>query len=203
MHQPGYKPHGEAGLCLLWLYSGLSAAYADSAQRLGTALATRGCGLVYGAGSVGLMGILADAVLAGGGEVIGVIPEALASVELMHPRLTRTYVVRTMHERKAKMVDLSDAFVALPGGYGTLDELFEVTTWAQLGLHQRPIGILDVGGFFAPLLAMLDHAEREGFVSAEHRALIRVENSADALLDALAQTPEGPRATWRDKLGLA
>src|SRR4051812_49148308 len=135
--------------------------YAAAARAVGRALAERGRGLVYGGGNVGLMGVCADAALAAGGEVIGVIPDALQTAEVAHGGLTRLHVVRTMHERKALMADLSDAFAALPGGFGTLDELFEILTWAQLGIHAKPVAILNVAGFFDPLLAMLDHQTAE------------------------------------------
>jgi hypothetical protein len=156
--------------------------------------------LVYGAGSVGLMGVLADAVLARGGTVTGVIPESLATCELMHDRLSASHVVADMHTRKATMARLSDAFIALPGGYGTLEELFEIVTFAQLGLHDKRIGLLDSGGFFAPLLAMLDHAVNEGFVRAEHRALIEVSTDPVPLLDALARPLPPPPGGAREKL---
>jgi uncharacterized protein (TIGR00730 family) len=165
--------------------AGLNPVYADSARGLGELLVARGLGLVYGAGHVGLMGILADAVLRAGGEVIGVIPQALVAKELAHLGLTRLEVVDTMHQRKARMADLSDAFVALPGGYGTLDELFEILTWAQLGIHKKPIGLLNVGGFFDPLLAWIRHAAAEGFIRQQHVALLNVSTDAEGLLDLL------------------
>src|SRR5271166_5111645 len=146
--------------------------YVDSARLLGELLAAQRLGLVYGGGHIGLMGILADAVLAAGGEVIGVIPQALVDRELAHSCLSEMHVVASMHERKARMADLSDGFLALPGAYGTADELFEILTWAQLGLHARPIGLLDVDGFFDPLLAWLDRAVREGFLREDHRQLL-------------------------------
>src|SRR5262249_11009257 len=136
--------------------AGGAAAYADAARRFGPALAAHGLGLVYGGGHVGLMGVVADAVLGGGGEVIGVIPQALVDRELAHTGLTALRVVATMHQRKALMADLADGFVALPGGFGTADELFEILTWAQLGLHAKPVGLLDVNGFFTPLLAWVE-----------------------------------------------
>lgn len=172
--------------------------YAAAATALGHALARRGLELVYGAGSVGLMGVLADAVLAAGGRVTGVIPEALATRELMHPGLTTSHVVPDMHTRKATMARLSDAFIALPGGLGTYEELFEVATWAQLGFHAKPIGLLSTAGYFDPLLALLDHTAAQGFVSRQHRELFVVATEPAALLDALAQVPPGtgraPRA---------
>ena len=144
-------------------------------------------------------GVLADAALAAGAEVVGVIPEAMVARELAHEGLTELRVVASMHERKALMADLADAFVALPGGLGTLDELFEVWTWAQLGLHARPIGLLDVEGFFQPLIAHLDRAVAEGFVRPQHRAMIAIERDPGRLLDRLA-TYEAPRVgKWLDR----
>ncbi|MBN2192193.1 MAG: TIGR00730 family Rossman fold protein [Polyangiaceae bacterium] len=159
--------------------------HSAAAAAFGNALAEQAFGLVYGAGSVGLMGILANAVLGGGGEVIGVIPETLATVELLHPGLTQTHVVADMHARKALMAALADAFVALPGGYGTLEELFEVVTWAQLGLHHKPVYVLDVAGYYAPLAALLDHMVVGGFVTPEKRGVVRLVPAVDALMAAL------------------
>lgn len=149
-------------------------------------LAQRGHGLVYGGGSVGLMGVVADAVLIGGGEVIGVIPEALATKELAHPNITIMHVVPSMHARKARMAELSDAFIAMPGGFGTFEELFEVITWAQLGIHRKPIGLLNVAGYFDPLMELVEHAIAEGFIKPEHRQLIVVCDQPATLLDNLA-----------------
>jgi uncharacterized protein (TIGR00730 family) len=165
---------------------GARPAYAEAARRLGRVLGERGLGLVYGGGNVGLMGVLADAALAAGAEVIGVIPRALVARELGHQGITELRVVETMHERKAVLAELADAFVALPGGLGTLDELFEAMTWAQLGLHQKPIGLLEVDGFFAPLVAYLDRAVTEGFVRAEHRAALTVASEPEELLERFA-----------------
>jgi len=167
---------------------GRDPAHAEAARALGTLAARRGLGLVYGGGHIGLMGVLADAALAGGGEVLGVIPEKLKELELGHAGLTRLEVVPTMHARKARMVELSDAFVALPGGYGTLDELFEVLSWAQLGYHGKPVGLLDTAGFFEPLLSLLDHQVAAGFLSPRHRALLLVEREPEVLLDRLLGT---------------
>ena len=165
--------------------SGTNPGYERAARELGEAMAARGLGLVYGGASVGLMGAVADAVLRAKGEAIGVIPEALVSKELAHAKLTELHVVETMHERKAKMVDLSDAFVALPGGFGTFDELFEVLTWAQLGIHEKPIALLDAEGYYQPLVAMVDSAIRAGFVPEDQRALLLIEPTPARVLDAL------------------
>ena len=179
--------------------TGRRTVYADSARQLGTAFAARGLGLVYGAGDIGLMGILADATLQAGGKVIGVIPQALVDWEVAHEGLTQRHVVSTMHERKALMADLSDGFVALPGGYGTADEFFEVLTWAQLGLHNKPIGLLNTAGYFDPLLAWLDRMVEEEFLRPEHRRLLLVESDADHLLEALlAHRPTTSSAKWID-----
>ena len=148
-------------------------------------MARRGLGLVTGGGRVGLMGVVADAAMAAGGEVIRVIPEALAAKEVAHAGLTELRVVGSMHERKALMAALSDAFVALPGGYGTLEEFFEVLTWAQLGLHPKPCAVLNVAGYYDPLLALLDHAVAERFVKPIHRSLVLVEVEPERLLDRL------------------
>jgi len=164
---------------------GARPAYADAAAELGGLLASEGIGLVYGGASVGLMGVLADAALDAGGEVIGVIPRGLVDREIGHTRLDDLRVVDSMHERKAQMAGLADAFVALPGGLGTLEELAEIYTWAQLGLHSKPLGVLDVEGYFAGLVGFLDHAVEEGFVSAENRARLLVESEPRALLDRI------------------
>lgn len=164
---------------------GLSESYAAAARDLGRALAGRGVRVVYGGASVGLMGAVADAALAAGGEVVGVIPRHLADREVAHHGLTELHVVASMHERKALMAELSDGFVALPGGMGTLEELAEILTWAQLGLHVKPVGVLDVDGFWQPLVAWLDHAEGQGFLRPEHRALLTARADVEALLDAL------------------
>src|SRR5512146_1382593 len=172
--------------------------YLDAARATGRALAERGIELVYGGGSVGLMGAVADAVLDAGGAVTGVIPRALELRELAHRRLTTLHVVGSMHERKARMAELADGFVALPGGMGTLEELAEILTWAQLGLHARPVGLLDAGGYFGPLIAFLDHATAEGFIRPEHRRLLTVADDPAALLDRFA-TWQPPRVRrWID-----
>jgi uncharacterized protein (TIGR00730 family) len=159
--------------------------YTAAAQALGREMARRELGLVYGGASRGLMGVIADAALAEGGEVIGVIPRGLFQREVAHHGLTALHEVGSMHERKALMADLADGFIALPGGYGTFDELFEIVTWAQLGIHAKPIGLLEVRGYFAPLLALVERATQEGFIPSAHtRLLLRAETPAD-LLDRL------------------
>ena len=170
-------------------------AYATSAARLGRVLAERGIGLVYGGGRVGLMGALADAALAAGGEVIGVIPQALLEREIGHRGLTQLRVVDSMHARKALMGELAGGFIALPGGIGTLEELFEVWSWAQLGLHRKPCGLLDVGGFFAPLVDFLDRQVKAGFIHPTYRAMLAVASAPEALLDAFAAY-EPPAEKW-------
>lgn len=165
--------------------SGTHLSYRAVALDLGNSLIQSRYGLVYGGGSVGLMGILADRMLEGGGEVIGVIPQLLAVKELLHPGVKQMHVVPSMHARKALMAELSDAFIALPGGYGTFEELLEAITWSQLGIHRKPIGILNVGGFYDPLVGMIDHAIREGFIKPEHRALLVVEQEPAKLLGRL------------------
>jgi uncharacterized protein (TIGR00730 family) len=153
---------------------------------LGEALVHRGWGLVFGGGHIGLMGIVADAVLGAGGEVIGVIPQALVDRELAHPGVADMRIVGSMHERKALMADLSDAFLAMPGGYGTADEFFEMLTWAQLKIHRKPIGILNIAGFFDPLVAWIERAIQEGFIKPKHRELLIVGNDVDELLKKVA-----------------
>src|SRR5213594_4143731 len=167
-------------------------AYRDAAKRFGSALATRGLGLVYGGGSVGLMGALADAALAEGGEVIGVIPGPLATRELAHPNLTEMRVVGSMHERKATMASLVDGFIALPGGLGTLEETLEILTWAQLGIHGKPVGALNVDGYWEGLRRLLGHAVEERFVRPEYAALLLFADTPADLLDRFAawQAPD-------------
>jgi uncharacterized protein (TIGR00730 family) len=152
--------------------------------------------LVYGGGQVGLMGVLADAVLESGGRVVGVIPQPLATKELLHPRASEMHVVPGMHARKAKMAELSDAFVALPGGYGTLEELFEVITWAQLGIHAKPVGILNVEGFFDSLVTLIDRAVEHDFIKPKNRELIVVHAEPDALLERLLHHRPPPARQW-------
>jgi uncharacterized protein (TIGR00730 family) len=165
--------------------SGSRPEYGAAAEELGAELVRRTIGLVYGGGKVGLMGVLADAVLKAGGEAVGVIPEHIMSREIGHKGLTKLHVVHSMHERKALMADLSDAFVAMPGGFGTLEEFCEVVTWTQLGLHAKPCGILNVRRYYSPLLAMFDHAVEERFLKPENRALVLARESPSELLRAL------------------
>jgi len=174
--------------------------YQQAARALGQELVARELGLVYGGASVGLMGVIADAVLAAGGEVIGVLPRALFRREVAHPHLTELHEVSSMHERKALMADLADGFIALPGGLGTFDELFEITTWAQLGLHTKPIGLLNVADYFAPLLALVAHATAEGFIPPIHTRLLLHADNAAALLDSFAAygPPVKPSNEWVD-----
>lgn len=176
---------------------GTDPAFLDAARALGSYLGRRGTGLVYGGASVGLMGVVADAALGAGAHVTGVIPASMVGRELAHRGLPDLRVVATMHERKALMADLADAFVALPGGMGTLDETFEILTWAQLDIHDKPVGLLDVDGYFAPLLAFLDHAVAKGFVRQSHRDMVLVEGSPERLVDALLARAARPRAAKR------
>ena len=171
---------------------GTRSAYGDQARALGAAAARRGLRVVYGGANVGLMGVLADATLAAGGEVEGVIPRRLADRELAHTGITRLHLVDTMLQRKEQMAELADAFIALPGGIGTLDELFETMTWTQLGIHHKPSGLLDVEGYWSPLVAMLDRQVEEGFLRRPWQELLSVTDSAEALLDTLVNAT--PRA---------
>ena len=168
--------------------------FAEAARALAEALVRRGLGIVYGGGAVGLMGEVAEAARAAGGEVTGVIPQHLVDREIGHRGLDDLRVVGSMHERKALMAELADGFVALPGGWGTLEELVEVLTWAQLGLHGKPVGLLNVAGYWEPLLALRDHAVAAGFVREEHRDLLLVAETPDELLDRFeAHVPPPPR----------
>jgi hypothetical protein len=179
---------------------GRRTAYTVAARKVGRVLAARGITLVYGGGDVGLMGELANAALADGGEVIGVIPEFMVDHEVAHLQVTRLEVVASMHERKARMTELADGYVALPGGWGTLEELFEVITWAQLDLHRKPIGLLEVGDFFGDLLAFLDRAVAEGFIKAKHRELLLADDDVDRLLDRLATFVPSGGTKWAEDL---
>lgn len=178
---------------------GVRQEYGQAASALGQELAARGLGLVYGGGRVGLMGVLAAAVTAAGGEVIGVMPSALFPREVAYTNGTQFYEVKSMHERKALMADLADGFIALPGGYGTFDELFEILTWAQLGLHAKPVGLLNVAGFFDPLLALIEHSSAEGFIPTYKAALVLQKPTPAALLDSFAAyVPVSAGSKWTE-----
>jgi hypothetical protein len=166
--------------------AGARSAYVEAAREAGRTIAARGLRLVYGGASVGLMGALADSALAAGGEVVGVMPRALIEREIAHAGLTELHDVASMHERKALMADLSDGFLALPGGAGTLEELFEVWTWAQLGHHKKPVGLLNVDGYYDLLVAFAEHQERESFIRPEHRNMLIVESDPERVLDRFA-----------------
>ena len=181
--------------------AGAAPAFAEAAARLGSALASREIGLVYGGGNVGLMGILADSVIEHGGEVIGVIPEFLERAEVAHMGLTELHVVGSMHERKALMATLADGFIALPGGFGTMDELAEALTWTQLGLQCKPVVLLDVNGFWGPLVRFFDAAVDHGFVRPAHRMLLpRTVTVDDAIALATSPVPDTPHK-WLDRDG--
>lgn len=168
--------------------------YREAARALGAEMARRGIGLVYGGSNIGLMGVVADAVLDAGSSVVGVMPEHLVAKEVTHTHLTELRVVKTMHERKALMADLADGFIALPGGFGTYDEFCEVVTWAQLGLHQKPCAMLNVAGYYDAMIAMFDHAAQEGFVRDMHRAMLIVSPDISVLLDQM-QNYRAPAVT--------
>jgi len=178
---------------------GVRPEYRAAAEELGRLLSGRGIGVVYGGARVGLMGTLADAVLAAGGDVTGVIPAALVAKEVAHTGLSDLRVVESMHQRKALMSDLADAFIALPGGWGTLEEFFEVLTWAQLGLHRKPCGLLNVHGYFDGLLAFLSHTIDEGFVRPEYAPMIAVAATPGVLLDRLASSTPPAVEKWLDR----
>ena len=175
---------------------GLRSVYAEAARSMGREIARRGLGLVYGGGRVGLMGAVADAALEEGGEVVGVITEALISKEIAHAGLTKLHVVGSMHERKMLMAELSEGFVTLPGGYGTLEEFFEVLSWAQLSIHEKPCGLLDVDGFWDPLSTLFDHAVIEGFVHPDHRSLVLTEGDPHALLERMERYTPPETRKW-------
>ena len=179
--------------------AGRRADYAAGARALAAELVARGLELVYGGGNVGLMGVIADAVVEGDGRAIGVIPDFLQAREVAHTGLTELRVVSSMHARKAEMAELADAFVALPGGVGTLEELFEIFTWGQLGMHGKPFGLLNVAGYYDGLIAFLENAVAEGFVRAEHRAMLFVEAEASPLLDAFETYAAPPVETRLDR----
>ena len=167
--------------------AGMSPVYAEAARTLGLLMAERGIGLVYGGGQVGLMGIIADAVLEAGGEAIGIIPDSLRAREGDHPNLKQLLVVQTMHQRKAKMAELADGYITLPGGIGTLEEMFETWTWAQLGIHAKPCGLLNINGFYERLSGFIDHVVDEGFLQARHRHMLMIEREPALLLDRMAE----------------
>jgi len=175
---------------------GVDAVYRQAATSLGRLLTARGIELVYGGGDVGLMGVLADATLQYGGRVIGVIPESLVAKEVGHQGLTEMRVVQSMHERKALMSDLSDGFIALPGGFGTFEEFCEVVTWSQLGIHSKPCGLLNVEGYYDPLLGLFDHAVREGFLREENRGIVLEDRDAEGLLEKMAAFVPRPADKW-------
>lgn len=177
---------------------GLRPAYADAASALGRTLAERGIGLVYGGGNVGLMGVVASAAVEAGGEVIGVIPEKLQRLELGKTDVTELRVVPDMHARKKLMADLSDGFIGLPGGYGTMEEVFEAITWTQLGYHHKPLGLLDAGGYYQPLVAFLEQMVREGFVRELHAPLVQVADTPARLLQRLAEVELPRLEQWID-----
>ena len=174
--------------------AGSSPAYGHAAAALGAVIVRRGLGLVYGGGNVGLMACVAESVIAAGGEVTGVIPRKLRDWELAHTGVAELIVAEDMHERKAIMAQRADAFVALPGGYGTLEELFEAVAWAQLGYHDKPVGLLNAGGYFDHLIAFLDHATREQFLRPHHRQLLQVASDPEMLLDSMLPPPDPARA---------
>jgi uncharacterized protein (TIGR00730 family) len=178
---------------------GVRPEYRRAAAELGRLLAAQDIGLVYGGARIGLMGVIADSVLAGGGEAIGVIPKALVSKEVAHDGLSQLRIVGSMHERKALMAELADAFVAIPGGWGTLEEFFEILTWAQLGFHEKPTGLLNAHGYFDGLLSFLGHSIDEGFVRPEYRAMISVASEPRELLDVLAAYRPPAVEKWIDR----
>lgn len=181
--------------------AGARSEYAEAARALAAVLVEHKLGIVYGGGNVGLMGVLADAALGCGGEVTGVIPRTLVDKEVAHRGVTELLIVETMHERKALMNDLSDAFIALPGGFGTLDEFFEVLTWSQLGFHGKPCALLNVAGYYDRMLAMLDHAVAERFLRPAHREFVIADTDPLRLLQRLSAFPPAPKGKWDDAKG--
>lgn len=175
---------------------GIRPEYAAAAEKVGTLIAREKIELVYGGGSLGLMGIVADAALKEGGHVIGVVPEKLVIKEVVHEKLPDLRIVKNMHERKALMAELSDGFIALPGGYGTFEEFFEVLAWSQLGWHQKPFGLLDIAGFYELLMAFLDHTQREGFIRPLHRELVLVESNPEKILQRLKDFRPPNEVKW-------
>ena len=170
--------------------------YATAAEQLGTLLAREKIELVYGGGGLGLMGLVADAALKHGGHVIGVIPEKLVIKEVVHEKLPDLRVVKTMHERKALIEEMSDGFIALPGGYGTFEEFFEILTWSQLGWHQKPFGLLNIAGFYSLLVQFLDHTTSEGFIRPKHRELVIIESNAEKILRRMREFQPPTEVKW-------
>lgn len=181
---------------------GFHSAYEEAAKELGTYLAENGYTMIFGGGSVGLMGVTATAALAAGGKVIGVIPHFLDAMEVGHKELTEMHLVDTMHTRKAKMEELSDAFITMPGGYGSMDEIFEILTWAQLGLHKKPVGILNIRGYYDLLIKQLDYMVEEGFLRPENRELVVVGNDIPSLFEAMHNYHPDVRKKWLDTSGI-
>jgi uncharacterized protein (TIGR00730 family) len=179
--------------------NGTRQSYIEAARALGASLVRRGFGLVYGGSNVGLMGALADTVLAQGGEVIGIIPEPLVAREVAHTGLSDLRVVGSMHERKALMSELADAFIAMPGGFGTLEEFCEIVTWVQLGLHRKPCGLLNVAGYYDGLLSFLNHAVAEGFILPKYKAIILADSEPDDLLERISKYEAPPLRKWIDR----
>ncbi|QII99941.1 TIGR00730 family Rossman fold protein [Stutzerimonas balearica] len=179
--------------------TGTDPVYREAAATMGRTLAEQGITLVYGGGAVGLMGVVADAALAAGGEVIGIIPQSLKDAEIGHPGLTRLEIVDGMHARKARMAELADAFIAMPGGLGTLEELFEVWTWGQLGYHAKPMGLLDTNHFYAKLSHFLDHLVAEAFVRPQYREMLQRGDTPDALLERLRAWQPTVTAKWSER----
>jgi uncharacterized protein (TIGR00730 family) len=175
---------------------GIARVYRNTAVALGRLLAAREIELIYGGGNIGLMGVLADAALESGGRVIGVIPEALMAREVGHARLTELRIVKSMHERKALMADLSDGFIAMPGGFGTFEEFCEIVTWSQLGIHAKPCGLLNVEGYYDPLLQLFDHAVREGFLREENRRLVLADRDPARLMEKMEQFRGAAVGKW-------
>ncbi len=203
-HRYNYCMNNIKSLCLFCGASpGANPDYTNAAKHFGALLAEQKIRMVYGGGSIGLMGVAADACLANGGEVVGVIPRMLMEKEVGHSGVSQMHVVETMHERKALMTDLSDGFIALPGGYGTLDELFESLTWLQLGYHNKPIGLLNIGGFFDGLINFLDHARDERFLRELHRDSLQVDGDLAMLIGKLRLAEAPDTAKWLDRAKLA
>jgi uncharacterized protein (TIGR00730 family) len=197
---PRYLPPMLTTICVFCASStGADPRYVEAARSFGELLARTERRVVYGGGNTGLMGALAEGVLAGGGEIVGVMPRHLVEREVAHLGLTRLETVASMHERKARLAELADAFVALPGGLGTLEEFTEIWTWGQLGLHRKPYGILNVAGYFTPLLTFLDHAVAQRFVRPEHRAMVHVADEPMALLEAMEHAPPPALPKWLDR----